>query len=204
MNQSKYSAIVFDLGNVLIPFDYTPAISKLNQIQSGLGDKFAEFYKANYSLHRDFERGSIPETSFINKMLEVVDHKINAETFCRIFSDIFTLNEEVITLLPILKNNYKLFLLSNTNSIHQKYGWQKYEFLNYFDTLILSHEVGSVKPEEKIYLAVEEASGFPSAEHFYIDDILEYVDAAKKIGWDAVQFVTYKNLLTNLKERKVI
>ena len=204
MNKSKYSAIVFDLGNVLIPFDYTPAISKLNQIQSGLGDKFAEFYKANYSLHRDFERGSISETFFINKMLEVVDHKISAETFCGIFSDIFTLNEEVIALLPILKNYYKLFLLSNTNSIHQKYGWQKYEFLNYFDTLILSHEVGSVKPEEKIYLAVEEASGFPSAEHLYIDDIQEYVDAAKKFGWDAVQFVTYKNLLINLKERKII
>ena len=75
MNKSKYSAIVFDLGNVLIPFDYTPAISKLNQIQSGLGDKFTEFYKANYSLHRDFEVGNIPATSFTNKMLEVVDQK---------------------------------------------------------------------------------------------------------------------------------
>jgi len=204
MSKSKYSAIVFDLGNVLIPFDYTPTISKLNQMQSGLGDKFAEFYKANYSLHRDFERGNIPETSFINKMLEVVDHKINAETFCRIFSDIFTLNEEVIALLPILKNNYKLFLLSNTNSIHQKNGWQKYEFLKYFDNLILSHKVGSVKPEVKIYRAVEEASGYPSEEHFYIDDIQEYVDAAKKLGWDAVQFVTYENLVTDLKERKII
>ncbi len=195
MNQHKYSAIVFDLGNVLIPFDYTPAINKLNQIQTGLGDRFAEFYKSNYSFHRDFERGSIPETSFINKMLEVVDHKIDAETFCRIFSDIFTLNEEVISLLPILKNNYKLFLLSNTNSIHKKYGWQKYEFLKYFDKLILSHEVGSVKPEEKIYRAVEEASGFPSEEHFYIDDIQEYVDAAIKLGWDAVQFVDYHKLV---------
>jgi putative hydrolase of the HAD superfamily len=204
MNQHKYSAIVFDLGNVLIPFDYTPAINKLNQIQTGLGDKFAEFYKSNYSIHRDFEKGSIPELRFIKKMLEVVDNKIDPETFCRIFSDIFTLNEEVIALLPILKNNYKLFLLSNTNSIHQKYGWQKYDFLKHFDKLILSHEVGSVKPEEKIYRAVEEASGFPSEEHFYIDDIQEYVDAAKKLGWDVDQFVSYENLLTDLKERKII
>lgn len=203
MNKSKYSAIVFDLGNVLIPFDYTPAISKLNQIQSGLGDKFTEFYKANYSLHRDFERGNIPEISFINKMLDIVDHKINAETFCRIFSDIFTLNEEVIALLPILKNNYKLFLLSNTNSIHKKYGWQNYDFLKHFDKLILSHEIGSVKPEEKIYRAVEGTSGYSSEEHFYIDDIQEYVDAAKNLGWDAVQFVSYEHLLTDLKKRKI-
>ena len=192
------------MGNVLIPFDYTPAINKLNQIQTGLGDKFSEFYKSNYSIHRDFERGNIPEPTFINKMLEVVDNKIDAETFCRIFSDIFTLNEEVISLLPILKKNYKLFLLSNTNSIHQKYGWQKYEFLKYFDKLILSHEVGSVKPEEKIYRAVEEASGFPSAEHFYIDDIQEYVDAAKKLGWDAVVFDDYENLVNDLNERNIL
>ena len=203
MNQRKYSVIVFDLGNVLIPFDYSPVINKLNQIQTGLGDKFAEFYKSNYSLHRDFEKGSIPESSFINKILEVVDHKIDVETFCKIFSDIFTLNEKVISLLPILKNNYRLFLLSNTNSIHKKYGWQKYEFLKYFDKLILSHEVGSIKPEEKIYRAVEEASGFPSEEHLYIDDIQEYVDAAKKLGWDAVVFEDYGKLVNELNERNI-
>ena len=66
---------------MLIPFDYAPAINKLNQIENGLGDKFLEFYKSNYSLHRDFEKGKIPESEFVNKMLEVVDHKIDAETF---------------------------------------------------------------------------------------------------------------------------
>ena len=61
--------------------------------------------------------------------------------------------------------------------------------------LILSHEVGSVKPEEKIYRAVEEASGFSTKEHFYIDDIQEYVDAAKILGWDAVLFESYDKLV---------
>ena len=114
------------------------------------------------------------------------------------------MNEEVITLLLVLKKNYKLFLLSNTNSIHQKYGWQKYEFLKYFDTLILSHEVGSVKPEEKIYRAVEGASGIVSEEHFYIDDIQEYVDAAIRLGWDAVQFVDYEKLEHDLNIRNIL
>jgi putative hydrolase of the HAD superfamily len=103
-----------------------------------------------------------------------------------------------------LKKDYKLFLLSNTDSIHQKYGWQKYEFLKYFDKLILSHEVRSVKPEEKIYRKVEEASGFPSEEHFYIDDIQEYVDAAINLGWDAVVFEGYEKLVRDLKDRKIL
>lgn len=204
MKNKKYSAIVFDLGKVLIPFDYAPAINKLNQIENGLGDKFIEFYKSNYHFHRDFEKGNISESKFVSKMLEVVNHKIDAETFKKYYADIFSLNEDVISLLPILKKDYKLFLLSNTDSIHQKYGWQKYEFLKYFDKLILSHEVGSVKPEEEIYHAVEDASGFSSEEHFYIDDIQEYVDAAINLGWDAVQFVDYQKLASDLQERNIL
>ena len=200
----KCSAIVFDLGKVLIPFDYSPAINKLNQVEGGLGDRFMEFYKSNYQFHRDFERGNISENEFVSKMLEVVDYKLDVETFKKYYADIFSLNEDVISLLPILKNNYKLFLLSNTDSIHQKYGWQKYEFLKYFDELILSHKVHSVKPEEKIYRAVEKASGFSSEEHFYIDDIQEYVDAAIKLGWDAVQFVDFKKLEHDLRGRNII
>ncbi|MBK9097040.1 MAG: HAD family phosphatase [bacterium] len=203
MKVKKYSAIVFDLGMVLIPFDYTIAVKRLNQIEQNLGSRFIEYYNSNYHLHREFEKGMITESEFINKMLAIVNHKLDRETFCKIYSEIFSVNEDVVALLPVLKNDYKLFLLSNTNSIHQKYGWQKYEFLKYFDELILSHEVKSLKPEEEIYRAVEAASGFSSKEHFYIDDIPEYVDAAKKIGWDAVQFVDYDRLIIDLKNRDI-
>jgi len=204
MKLRKYSAIVFDLGNVLIPFDYTPAINKLNHIENELGNRFSDFYKSNYHFHRDFERGKISESEFVSRMLQIIDHKIDAETFKKYYADIFRLDEAVIALLPVLKKNYKLFLLSNTDPIHQKYGWQKYQFLKYFDELILSHEVHSVKPEEKIYREVEKASGFSSEEHFYIDDIQEYVDAAIRFGWDAVQFVDYQKLVDNLIERNII
>lgn len=204
MNSCNYSAIVFDLGNVLIPFDYSIAINKLNQIDENLGNRFIDFYNSNYHLHRDFEKGIIPEPDFIDTMLQAAKNKINEDTFKRYYSDIFSVNDDVVSILPALKEKYKLFLLSNTNSIHQKYGWQKYEFLTYFDKLILSHEVGSVKPEEKIYRKVEKASGFPSSEHFYIDDIQEYVDAAKNLGWDAVRFENYDKLIFDMNERNII
>jgi len=204
MSLRKYSAIVFDLGNVLIPFDYTIAINKLNKIENRLGDRFFNHYKKNYSVHREFEKGRIPESGFVNKMLEVVNYKIDADAFCKLYADIFSLNQDVISLLPNLKKNYKLFLLSNTDSIHKKYGWEKYEFLKYFDELILSFEVGAVKPEENIYREVEKVSGFASNEHFFIDDIQDYVDGAKNIGWDAVRFDGYNKLVNDLKERKII
>jgi putative hydrolase of the HAD superfamily len=200
----KYSAIVFDLGNVLIHFDYNILIEKISRIEPALANKFVEYYRSNYSIHRNFERGFVSEEKFINKMLEVINNRIDANTFCKYYADIFRVNKKVSSLLPILKNNCKLFLLSNTDSIHQKYGWQKYDFLKHFDKLILSYETGAVKPEEKIYRAVEDASGYPSEEHIFIDDVEEYVNAAKKLGWDGIHFSNYNSLVEELKLRDIL
>ncbi len=202
--QKKYSVVVFDLGNVLIPFDYSRMMKRFNEIKEGLGDKFAAFYKSNYEIHRSYERGEITDEKFIEKMLDVLEHKIDGETFCKYFSEIFTVNENVASLLPRIKEKYKLVLLSNTNSIHREYGWKKYDFLKSFDKLILSYEAGAVKPEEKIYRAVEDYTKMPANEHIFIDDVLEYAEGAKKCGWDAVQFLGYEKLLADLKERNIL
>ena len=204
MNKNKHSVIVFDLGNVLIPFNYDLIIERFNKIKPGLGNKFYEYYKENYHIHRSFERGDMPEDEFLSKMLGVLEHSVDAEEFCNIYSKIFVVNKDVAKLLPELKNQYTLVLLSNTNSIHEEYGWKNYEFLKYFDKLILSYEARAVKPEEKIYRAVEEFTRKPSGEHFFIDDVAEYVEGAKKAGWDAVQFINYEKLISDFKERKII
>jgi putative hydrolase of the HAD superfamily len=204
MSNRKYSAIVFDLGQVLIPFDYNIFIQAVNKHKEGLGEEFVRKYNQNYHIHRDFERGKISEKDFIAQMLEWLEHKVTAEQFVDYWSSIFSLNEDVISLLPKLKNNYKLYLLSNTNSIHQKHGYQHYDFLKIFDKLFLSHEVGFVKPEEGIYRAVENYSKLPSEEHIFIDDIEEYVDAAKKLDWDGIQFIGYENLVQEFSKRGIL
>jgi putative hydrolase of the HAD superfamily len=204
MQKRKYSVIVFDLGNVLIPFNYNFLIKKLDAVKTGMGKHFVDTYFANYDFHRDFERGKISDEIFIERMLEILDHSITGETFCNYFSGIFKQNMEVTALLPALKKNYKLLLLSNTNSIHKKYGWEHYDFLKYFDDLILSHNIGAVKPEEKIYRAVEISSRSPAEEHIFIDDIVEYVNAAERFGWDGIHFKGYNFLVEELKLREII
>ena len=191
MSVQKYTVIVFDLGNVLLNFDYNIAVEKFDRIEPGLGNKFLAYHKRNYHIHREFEKGMINEEEFINIALKGVDNKIDSETFSNIYSDIFTPNLNVISLLPILKNKFKLMLLSNTDPLHKKYGWEKYEFLKNFDHLVLSFEANAVKPEEKIYKTVEELSNHSANEYLYIDDIAEYADAARKLGWDAIQFLNY-------------
>jgi putative hydrolase of the HAD superfamily len=200
----KYSVIVFDLGNVLIPFDYSKPIQHFNNLKPGLGDRFAGLYKKNYHVHREFEKGTITRTQYLATMIDWLENMITQEEFSKIFSEIFSLNEDVIALLPKLKKNYTLCLLSNTNEIHKEYGYKHYKFLSHFDKLFLSHEVGSVKPEEKIYRAVENFTKRPSSEHLFIDDIQEYIDGAKTCGWDGIQFTGYEKLLKDLKEKNIV
>ena len=204
MQRRKYSVIVFDLGNVLIPFDYNILINKLDKIKTGLGKHFVDTYNRNYHIHKNFECGKITEEEFISKMLDILEHSIDRETFCEYFSGVFSTNDKVIEMLPGLKEKYKLILLSNTNSIHERYGWKHYPFLKYFDDLILSHKIGSIKPEEKIYHAVEKASGKPPGEHIFIDDIEEYVNAAKKLGWDGIHFSNEQRLMEELKRKQIL
>lgn len=200
----KYSVIVFDLGNVLIPFDYSIIIRRLNSVEDGLGDSFYEMYKKNYHIHRQLETWELSTDEFLDIMMEWTKGKITKEEFCEIYSNIFTQNEDTISLLPELKKKYKLVLLSNTNYIHQKYGWEKYDFFEHFNKLILSHEAGAVKPDEKIYRAVEEFTKLPSEEHIFIDDIQEYAEGARKLGWDAIQFTGYNSLVAELNKRNII
>ena len=121
-----------------------------------------------------------------------------------IYSSVFKENKDVSVLLPTLKEKYKLVLLSNTNSIHKEYGWKDYGFLKYFDKLILSHEVRYVKPENEIYKSVENYTQQPPNSHLFIDDIKVYAEQAKKLGWDAIQFIGYENLMEELTIRKIL
>jgi putative hydrolase of the HAD superfamily len=199
-----YSVIVFDLGNVLLPFDYSNPINYFNGLKKGLGDKFTKLYHENYHVHREFESGILSEEQFLRTMLEWVEYTVTGEQFCKIFSDIFTVNQNVVELIPLLKEKYKVVLLSNTNSIHKRYGYGHLDFLKWFDQIFLSHEVSAVKPEEKIYRTVESYTQKKSSEHFFIDDIQEYVDGAKKFGWDGVQFVNYEKLIEDLRNNRIL
>jgi HAD superfamily hydrolase (TIGR01509 family) len=201
---SGISVIVFDLGNVLIPFDYQVAVNKLESVEKNLGKNFLKFYNENYRYHRAFERGDLSEDEFIETMLSALAHKIDKKTFCEYYSNIFSENKEVVDLLPELKRNFTLVLLSNTNSVHYEYGWKQFDFLKYFDRLVVSYKVRALKPERKIYKDVESFTKRKPEEHFFIDDVEEYVNAAKALGWEGVQFKEYKSLLTYLINRGIL
>ena len=153
---------------------------------------------------KNLEKGKLTEDEFLNMIKSHLNSIIDKITIAKIFSEIFWENSELTKLLPELRKNYKLFLLSNTNIIHRKFGWDHYNFLKNFDKLFLSYEVGFAKPEEEIYQLVIHSIDLNPSEVLYIDDIEEYVNAAKNLGWNAVQFKSNEKLIEDLKGFNVI
>jgi epoxide hydrolase-like predicted phosphatase len=199
MNEIK--AVVFDLGMVLIPFNYDFALNRLNLIKPGSGEKVMEFVRENYHYFRAFEAGKLTTEEFIPMLMKAgeVEDLLSIDEFCFIYSEIFSINYDVAELLSRLKQNYRLFLLSNTNPVHRKYGYENFKFFRHFEKLFYSDEVGHVKPAPEIYQAVEKYSGLKPEEHLFIDDIFEYAEGARNCDWKAIQFFTYNQLLKELR-----
>lgn len=191
----EIKALTFDLGNVLIFVDWNSANHRLNQIEENLGDRTTQFLKDNTELIHNLETGKIDEDTFLNEIKSNVNSKLSKKELAKIYSDIFWENSELTKLLPYLKKNYKLYLLSNTNIIHRKYGWDKFEFIKHFDRLFLSYEIGYAKPEKEIYEFVISNIPYEKEELIYIDDIENFILTANSLGWNAVRFSSNEELI---------
>lgn len=195
---------VFDLGNVLITVEKERTADNLNTVRAGAGDQFIRLLRVHPEWERNLETGIWSSDEFLAAVSAALKEKVTAEDLARAYSDIFTLKNDVINLLPRLKERHSLYLLSNTNEIHVKYGFGGYPIFHFFDELIMSHRVGAAKPDPAIYRYVENRTGAPPEAHLLIDDLIENVRGAERCGWDALQFTGYDELLSALKSRGLI
>ena len=195
--------IIFDLGKVIIPFDFKRGYQGLEQV---CGYPAAEIPRriATTDLVQRFESGLVDPKDFVEQLSRVLDLRINYDQFCQIWSSIF-LPDPLIpeSLLEGLGKRYRLLLLSNTNAIHFDMLEKTYPLLRHFHHMVLSYRVGAMKPERAIFReAIARAECRPD-ECFFTDDIAEYVTAAKREGIDAVQFESRAQIEQELLARGV-
>jgi glucose-1-phosphatase len=195
--------VIFDLGKVIIPFDFKRGYQGLEQV---CGYPAAEIPRriATTDLVQRFESGLVDPKDFVEQLSRVLDLHINYDQFCQIWSSIF-LPDPLIpeSLLEGISKRYRLLLLSNTNAIHFDMLEKSYPLLRHFHHMVLSYRVGAMKPEPAIFReAIARAECRPD-ECFFTDDIAEYVAAAKREGIDAVQFESRAQIEQELLARGV-
>ena len=187
--------VIFDLGNVIIPFDFGKAYALMTE-RTGLEKEEIRARIASTTLVRDFESGKISTPDFVHRLTSLLGHPMSDADFEPIWGSIFERETLVSDSLPetLRANGYRLLVLSNTNDLHMRFVRKRYPILRHFHHLVLSHEVGAQKPSDQIYDAAIANAGCAPRECFFTDDIAAYVEGARGKGINAVQFQNEQQL----------
>ena len=199
----KIEAILFDLGKVLIDFSFETAVQALYASCSISRDRFEEVLWDRAWICR-YERGEICTGEFHHYLRETANLNMDLPDFCQVWSSVFLPGLMVSeNLLAWLKRRYPLILVSNTNEAHIEFIRSNYRVLDYFDQHIFSYEVGSLKPDPKIFERAIAASGCPAKALFFTDDREENIVAARRFGMQVHQFQTESKLVEALQQAGV-
>jgi FMN phosphatase YigB (HAD superfamily) len=195
------NTIIFDLGKVIVPFDFQRAYVRM-EAHCGIPAREIPARLAETGLYRRFESGLIEPEAFVEEISGHLGLRIGYEEFCAIWTSVF-FPETLISdeFLENLARRYRLVLLSNTNLIHFEMIRASYPLLRHFHAFVLSSEVGEMKPSPGIYRKAVAVAGCRAEECFFIDDILENAEAARAEGLEAVQFISAEQLEEELRNR---
>ncbi|HLK47793.1 MAG TPA: HAD family hydrolase [Bryobacteraceae bacterium] len=197
-----HKAIIFDLGKVLVPFDFMRGYQAL---EAHCPYPVAEIRSriAATRLVEPLEKGLITPRDFVHQLSEALDLEIGYDEFCRIWSCIFSGQLIPDAVLESLARRYRLLLLSNTNEIHFEMIRENYTLIRHFHDLVLSYQVHAMKPEPEIFRAAVARAGCRPGECFYTDDIGLFVEAARCEGLDAVQFESPEQIEREMNARGI-
>jgi glucose-1-phosphatase len=184
MNQS--TVIVFDLGKVLVDFDYMPATRKI-AARSTKPPENLHSHVGGSPLLIQYETGLITRDEFFEEVCRATGFYGDLAEFGAFFADIFTPIPAMIELhAELRRRGIPTYIFSNTNDLAIEHIRRNFPFFQNFDGYIFSYEVGAMKPEVKIYEAMEKMCGKRGTEIIYIDDRPENVDAGTARGWRVV------------------
>lgn len=197
-----HKALIFDLGKVLIPFDFRLGYQAL-QRHCPYPETEIRRRIAATGLVEPLEKGLIEPRDFVAQFSQALDLKIEYRQFCELWSCIFHGQLIPDAVIESLASRYRLLLLSNTNQIHFESIRRDYPMIRHFHHLVLSFEVHAMKPEPAIYRTAIERAGCRPEQCFYTDDIADFVEAARREGIDGVQFESPRQLEEEMKTRGI-
>jgi epoxide hydrolase-like predicted phosphatase len=181
--------IIFDLGGVILNIDYKRPQEEFKKL--GIKDVETLYSKQNQvELFDLLETGKISEKEFVQKIKESSDLEIADSEIITAWNSIlleFPLRR--LQILQQLQLHYNIYLLSNTNEIHEKAfnemlkiqcGYPSLAL--FFDRVYLSHRVGLRKPDPNIFELVINENNLKIEETLFIDDSLQHIESASKLG----------------------
>ncbi|MCX8109661.1 MAG: HAD family phosphatase [Syntrophorhabdaceae bacterium] len=197
---------VFDLGNVILPFDHRQIPEKLLKWSSKKGlftseEMFMYLFDWENGLINPYEEGFMSSEEFFDTIQRRYSLEMSFEDFKDIWTPIFKEDHKVNKIIIDLKEmGYPLFILSNTNELHFTYIKEQYPIIHIFHEWILSYEVHAKKPKKRIFDEIFNRIDVSPHEVFYIDDTKPYIEKARAYGLKGMVFTDADSLWRQIKD----
>lgn len=182
----KIETIFFDLGKVLLDFDFDIALYRVRQQSSLNEEQIQEQIGDLQEAIDEYETGSISTPDFFAKLKEKFQFEGDVDALKTIWQEIFTPWEENIQMARMLSQYYPLGLISNTSEAHIEYCLERFDFMQVFKKRFYSYEVGVMKPDPQIYLHALEEMNADKFTTLFIDDRGDNIMTPSKMGWQTI------------------
>jgi putative hydrolase of the HAD superfamily len=202
--------IVFDMGGVLIDLNRNACIEAFRQLGFSDVDKYiGEFVQSDVFLK--LEEGKISENGFYAEIKKIIGGSISNEDIRTAWlCFLLSIPNKKLELLLLLKKQYNVYLLSNTNPIHFPYIVETqfckngHALSDYFDKCFLSYQLNMSKPRAEIFTYLLQSEDLLPEETLLIDDGMANVEMAKSLGFRtylAKPFESFDTLKQQLLEK---
>lgn len=200
-NQQDITAIVFDVGRVLIDFSYDDFFDWLNTQGAQINgvDDFVE--KTNLLA---YEHGHVTNDHFLDGLNNLLNKPVDNTTLINKWLDLFEPIDDMLQLARQLKANYGVYFLSNTSALHWQHIVPRFKLDQYSHGLLASFEAGAMKPNPAIFHDAEHKFELNVETTVFIDDIADNVEGAKRCGWQGIHHNNSHDTRRQLQKMGVI
>ena len=198
------NTIIFDFGDIFINLDKKATIDGLKNL--GLKAWNDELDLLNIQ----FEKGQISQENFLLGFQKHMPNATIDDILIAWNAVLLDFPEYRLEFLQMLSKKYRLFLLSNTDSIHIETFEQKNgisfcsDFYNCFEKVYFSFEVGKRKPEDAIYNLLINKHDLSPTRTLFVDDKKENTDAALLLGFRVWNLQVGQEDVVDLFEKKIL
>jgi 2-haloacid dehalogenase len=203
--QNHSLAIVFDFGGVL--FDWNPRYlyrQFFPDDERGLEDFLEEInfdeWNRQQDIGRPFSEAVIEKSQQFPQYAELIalfDLRWE-ETLAGIIP------QSVAILERLYNSGYPLFALSNWSVEKFRIVRQRYDFLNWFDEIVISGEAGLAKPDPELFQHFLKRVQREPRECLFIDDAATNIAVARDLGFQTLLFQSPQELASELSEAGIL
>ncbi|HVA97007.1 MAG TPA: HAD family phosphatase [Candidatus Acidoferrales bacterium] len=179
-------AIIFDFFDVVRNDTYNAWLKSRGYVRTG------EFHKVTQRL----DAGKITFDEFMQTLTRLSGEEMTLEKL----EANAKVNYEVIDIINELRKKYRVALLSNAPSAFFRDILKKNNLEKYFDEIVVSSEVGHIKPSSEIFAIMLNRLGFDASETLFTDDNIHNIHGAEKAGIKGIHFTSAAKLRQDLKE----